>query len=94
MKKTTSSILAAALIFSTGLTAFAADVMIPEDVKGTKYEAAVTTLVEKEILSGYPDGTYRPAGTINRAEACTAVVKPWIPQEPLSTTPKTAFLPT
>ena len=75
MKKTTSSILAAALIFSTGLTAFAADVMIPEDVKGTKYEAAVTTLVEKEILSGYPDGTYRPAGTINRAEACTAVVK-------------------
>ena len=45
------------------------------DIKGTKCEEAVKFLVGQEILSGYPDGTFRPENTITRAEISTVMVK-------------------
>lgn len=52
-----------------------AQVVVPGDVSGTTYQEAVTNLMEKGVVSGYPDGTYRPEGPITRAEASLIVVK-------------------
>ena len=45
------------------------------DIVGTKYEEAVNGLVNKEIFSGYPDGTFLPEKSITRAEIVTVVTK-------------------
>lgn len=52
-----------------------AQIVVPGDVSGTTYQEAVTNLMEKGVISGYPDGTYRPEGPITRAEASLIVVK-------------------
>lgn len=44
------------------------------DIKNTKYEDAVETLIEHEIISCYPDGTYRPENIVTRAEMARLVV--------------------
>lgn len=46
-------------------TIFAAEV---SDIEGTKYEGAVNELIQRKIMSGYPDGTFKPARVITRAE--------------------------
>lgn len=38
------------------------------DIVGHKFETAVRWMDENEIISGYPDGSFQPDGTINRAE--------------------------
>ncbi len=43
--------------------------------KNQDFYNAVTYLSEKSILSGYTDGTFRPYGTITRAEAATVMVR-------------------
>ena len=45
------------------------------DIKGTKYEEAVIALNGLGILSGYPDGTFRPENTITRAEFASIATK-------------------
>lgn len=40
----------------------------PFDVVGTSYEYAVGKLVDAGIISGYPDGTFKPERRITRAE--------------------------
>lgn len=40
-----------------------------------RYQEAVEYLKGKEVLSGYPDGTFRPDSTINRAELLKIVFK-------------------
>ena len=40
----------------------------PTDILGTEYEKAVNLLAALDIMSGYPDGTFRPDDTITRAE--------------------------
>lgn len=83
MRKALSYVLALVLVFSAFTTVFAAEATptVPTDVKGTNYETAVTNLLNKGIVSGYPDGTFNPAGTINRAEACIMVVKSMNPSD-------------
>ena len=44
------------------------------DVTGTKYEAAVNTLVQAGIIQGYPDGTFRPERAVSRAEMAKMTV--------------------
>ncbi len=78
MKKITAFILTLALMLSPGL-AFGAG--IPKDISGMKCEAAVSYLIDKEIVIGYPDGTYKPQNTISRAEACILAVKSIMPSE-------------
>lgn len=81
MRRAISFLLVLMLILTSGIAAFAADVTIPTDVKGTNYESAVKNLMEKTGISGYSDGTFRPANTINRAEVCTIVVKAMQPSD-------------
>lgn len=80
MKKGIAFLLVLSLVLASGLAAFAAGT-VPGDVKGTAYEAAVTALMEKGVISGYPDGSYKPGATISRAEACVVVVKSMKPQD-------------
>ncbi len=43
------------------------DIPFP-DVEESKYQEAINILKDKGIVNGYPDGTFRPLNTINRAE--------------------------
>ena len=52
--------------------AFAA---VPEDVTGQSYEVAVSTLMEKGIITGDTDGSFHPDSELTRAQACTIIVK-------------------
>lgn len=45
------------------------------DVKGTKYEEAVTLLNSLGIINGYPDGTFKPTNSITRGEFTTIAIK-------------------
>ncbi len=40
----------------------------PKDVSGTKFQQAVEQLLDKGVVSGYADGTYRPYNEVTRAE--------------------------
>lgn len=59
-----------ALVFSSLGIAMAS----PSDVIGTRFADSVDYLVGLGVISGYPDGTFRPAVTISRAEACKIIV--------------------
>ncbi len=92
MRKVLSFILVLALILTSFTAVFAADSQTPADVKNTDYEEAVTALIEKGIIVGYPDGTFQPGKTINRAEACIVVVKAMAPdKEELKAAAKSSF---
>jgi hypothetical protein len=47
----------------------------PKDVINTPYFSAVKFLIDKKILTGYTDGTFKPANTITRAEVAVALTK-------------------
>lgn len=61
-----------ALSLSATTVAFAA---VPTDVKGQNYEEAVSTLVEKGIVTGDTDGSFHPDSVLTRAQACIIIVK-------------------
>ena len=64
MRKILSLVLVLSLVLGSFGFAFAA----PKDVEGTDYENAVARLEALEILSGFPDGTFRPDETVTRAQ--------------------------
>ena len=64
MKKTLALVLALTLALGTFSLAAAA----PPDVEGTKFEDAVARLVNLGIISGFPDGTYKPGEAVTRAQ--------------------------
>lgn len=47
----------------------------PTDVKGTAYETAVDRLISLGLLTGYPDGSFKPDATITRAEFAAVIVR-------------------
>jgi hypothetical protein len=47
----------------------------PQDVVGTPLFTSVKYLIDKKILTGYPDGTFKPSNTITRAEIAVALTK-------------------
>ncbi|KXG74426.1 Cell surface protein [Fervidicola ferrireducens] len=47
---------------------------VPQDIKGTKYEKAVETLMRLGVVNGYPDGTYKPERVVTRAEMAKLLV--------------------
>lgn len=71
MKKVLSLVLVLTLVLGSFSFAFAA----PSDVVGTEYEDAVARLEQLKVLEGYPDGTFKPANTITRAEFAAVVVR-------------------
>lgn len=47
----------------------------PQDVVGTPLFTSVKYLIDHKILTGYPDGTFKPANTITKAEVAVAIAK-------------------
>jgi beta-N-acetylglucosaminidase len=66
----TSLLFALCLLLPMSQSAFAAD-----DLTGTYYENDMRALISKGLLSGYPDGTYRPDQDVTRAEFAAFVVR-------------------
>lgn len=44
------------------------------DISGHKYEPAIQGLVDLGVINGYPDGSYKPDITVNRAEFLKIVI--------------------
>jgi hypothetical protein len=71
MRKVLSLVLVLALVLGSTAFTFGA---VPSDVSGTKYEDAVNVLMELDVLSGYPDGSYKPAGIVTRGEMAKIII--------------------
>ena len=73
MKKSLALVLALVMVLSSFSFVSAAPDFA--DVAGTKYESSVARLELLEILKGYPDGTFKPEGSITRAEFAAVAVR-------------------
>lgn len=73
MKKSLALVLALIMVLSSFSFVSAAPDF--SDVAGTKYEDAVTRLELLNVLKGYPDGTFKPEGSITRAEFAAVAVR-------------------
>lgn len=45
------------------------------DIAGHRYEDSIRNLVEMKVLGGYPDGTFKPENSVNRAEALKIILQ-------------------
>lgn len=75
-KKLLTTFGALVLSFSLPLTGTAADKQQFSDVPTTKHFAeAVYELAERNIIGGYPDGTFKPGNPITRGQAAAIIAK-------------------
>lgn len=72
MKKKLFFIISTIVILCVGSVSFAATSL--KDVKNTKYEDSVDTLITLGLVNGYEDDTYKPNNTITRAEMAKLMV--------------------
>lgn len=72
MKKKLFFIISTIVILCVGSVSFAATTL--KDVKNTKYEDSVDTLITLGLVNGYEDDTYKPNNTITRAEMAKLMV--------------------
>lgn len=72
MRKVLSFVLVLSLVLGSFSMAFAAPL---SDVAGEDFEDAVNVLTELGVVSGYPDGTYKPDNIVTRAEMAVIVVR-------------------
>ncbi|MFN8614711.1 MAG: S-layer homology domain-containing protein [Vampirovibrionales bacterium] len=73
-------------LLSTTVGVASAGLSQPTDIQGYWAGPAIQQLVQHNILGGYPDGTFRPSGTITRAEFSAILVKALnIPTPPIET---------
>ena len=49
------------------------------DISGHWAETNITTLVDAKVINGYPDGTFRPDGTISKAEFIKLLMSASVP---------------
>ncbi len=77
MKTKVASLLLGALVFSLmgGFWLSSAAEVSLSDISGTTYENAITYLVGEGVVEGYPDGSYKPNQTINRAELLKIILE-------------------
>jgi hypothetical protein len=47
----------------------------PKDVVGTPLFTSVKYLIDHKVMTGYPDGTFKPSNSITKAEIAVAVAK-------------------
>ena len=66
--KNLKKVLALALAFAMSLTLFAGAAFTDEASIGIDYQDDVNMLVQLGIIGGYEDGSFKPQGTITRAE--------------------------
>jgi hypothetical protein len=69
--KISAAVLVCALIFAATIHAASA----PSDVVGRPYEKAVSTLADRDIVTGDVDGLFHPDSNLTRAQFCTIIVK-------------------
>jgi hypothetical protein len=72
MRKVLSFVLVLSLVLGSFGMAFAAPL---SDVAGEKCEDAVNVLTNLGVVSGYPDGEYKPDNIVTRAEMAVIVVR-------------------
>jgi len=72
MRKVLSFVLVLSLVLGSFAMAFAAPL---SDIAGKDFEEAVTVLTDLGVVSGYPDGTYKPDNIVTRAEMAVIVVR-------------------
>ena len=70
-KRLIATALAAAMILGLVSVGFAASF---EDTEGFEFEASVLKLADLGIISGYPDGTFKPDNLVTRAEFAKMIV--------------------
>lgn len=68
MKKLIALVLAVLTLLSVASAAFTDQ----KEINDT-YIEAVTTMVEAGVISGFPDGSFQPNGTLTRAQACKII---------------------
>ncbi|WP_054672587.1 S-layer homology domain-containing protein [Calditerricola satsumensis] len=73
-KKVLAGALASSLVLSSITPAFAANL---SDIEKSYARAEIQALVEAGIISGYPDGTFKPTAKITRAEFAKVLAKRW-----------------
>ncbi|WP_035400769.1 S-layer homology domain-containing protein [Bacillus sp. NRRL B-14911] len=74
MKKTLTALLVGTIISASALNVSANTKF--KDVPSTYYaKDAITQLVDKGVIKGYADGTFRPANKVNRAEFAAFVAR-------------------
>lgn len=71
MRKVLSLVLVLALVLGSFAFTFAAT---PSDVVGEDSEDAVNVLMELGVVSGYPDGSFKPAGIVTRGEMAKIII--------------------
>ncbi len=77
MKKVLSLVLVLTLVLGSFGFAFAdttKTLTVASDVEGTAFEDAVTVLTALGVVSGYEDGTYKPANIVTRAEMAKLII--------------------
>lgn len=85
MKKVISVVVSCILVMTMGAAAsFAAEKQEASaapaaaqlsDIAGTPYEEAVAYLIEKGVVNGFEDGTFRPQGIVTRAQGCKMIAQ-------------------
>lgn len=79
MKKMIAILLAFVLV-PWGFGAVFADAVLT-DIENTPYQTAIENLLEQGVVKGYPDNTFKPEGTITRAEASVILVNSASPDQ-------------
>lgn len=77
IKKAITSLVVLVLVISTfGITAiFAATDSFPDVSERDRNYAAIMTLMENELVQGYPDGSFKPYESVTRAEFATMICR-------------------
>ncbi len=76
MRKVLSFVLVFSLVLgSLGVSFTAAGASTPSDVVGTEFETEVKVLMALDVVTGYPDGSYKPEGAVTRAEIAALMVR-------------------
>ncbi|MDD5102827.1 MAG: S-layer homology domain-containing protein [Candidatus Peribacteraceae bacterium] len=93
-QKLTSAILSGVLAVSAflpGIAAAAETTAFKDVPAGSAIAEAAEYLRSVEVLSGYPDGTFRPDQKVNRAEAIKIIIGPLLKKEALDQLTSTPF---
>lgn len=80
-----ASALALSVILASSMLASPAFALGFSDTQGYWAQQGIEKLAGQNILGGYPDGTFRPNGIVNRAEFATVLAKALQPQVTPST---------
>jgi len=64
---------------------------MPSDLEGHWAESSIRSLVQLEILNGYPDGTFRPDQSITRAELAKILAVTYELESPKESTKQSQF---